>query len=117
METTTDLVEENRKQEIIHHGFYTIYLFLFEAGMGGWVGGWLGVVSGSARLDREGTNSSWQRQKIEAKLEEQFCSTVLREPELELVFLPRLQRLHTRKSFGNLRCNESRSQIDLSKLS
>jgi hypothetical protein len=41
METTTDLVEQIRKQEIIHRGFYTIYLFLFEAGMGGWVGGWL----------------------------------------------------------------------------
>ncbi len=48
--------------------------------------GWLGVVSGSARLDREGTNSSWQRQKPEAKLEEQFCSIVLQEPELELFF-------------------------------
>ncbi len=51
METTTDMVEENRTQEIIHSDFYTIYLFLFEAG---WVGGWLGVVSGSARLESRG---------------------------------------------------------------
>jgi hypothetical protein len=91
METTTDLVEENRKQGIIHRSFYTIYLFLFEAG---WVGGWVGWLVG-LELFRD-PQDSIEREPIllgrdkngSKNWRSNFVSIVLREPELELFFSP-----------------------------
>jgi hypothetical protein len=65
METTTDLVEENRKQGIIHRSFYTIYLFLFEAG---WVGWLVWSCFGIRRTRSRGNQLFLAETKIEAKI-------------------------------------------------
>ncbi len=69
METTTDLVEENRKQEIIHRGLYTIYPFLFEAGWVGGLVGWLVWSCFGIRKTRSRGNQFFLAEtKMEAKI-------------------------------------------------